>query len=84
MEYSVLPVKSQLEEAGRQELEGFFLAAEVTEGADVGDDEGGGEAVFGADLAEVDAAIFDGEAAAVAVVVDWTIWVCRVLSVKRT
>src|SRR5580693_3062509 len=53
-----------------RELEDFFLAAEVTEGADVGDDEGGGEAVFCADLAEVDAAVFEGEAAAVAVVAD--------------
>jgi hypothetical protein len=42
----------------REELEDFFLAAEITEGADVGDDEGGGETIFGADLAEVDAAIF--------------------------
>ena len=54
----------------RRELEDVFLAAEISEGADVGDDEGGGEAVFGADLAEVDAAIFEGEAAAVAVVAD--------------
>src|SRR5277367_813020 len=58
------------EKIGREELEDFVLAAEVTEGADVGDDEGGGEAVFGADLAEVDAAVFEGEAAAVAVVAD--------------
>ena len=48
----------------------MFLAAEVSEAADVGDDEGGGEAVFCADLAEVDAAVFEGEAAAVAVVAD--------------
>lgn len=54
----------------RRELEDVFLAAEISEGADVGDDEGGGEAVFGADLAEVDAAIFEGEAAAAAVVAD--------------
>src|SRR5580693_1602919 len=54
----------------REELEDFFLAAEITEGADVGDDEGGGETIFGADLAEVDAAVFEGEAAAVSVVAD--------------
>jgi hypothetical protein len=54
----------------RGELEDFFLAAEISEGAEVGDDEGGGETVFGADLAEVDAAVFEGEAAAVAVVAD--------------
>jgi hypothetical protein len=47
-----------------------FLTAEITEGADVGDDEGGGEAILGADLAEVDTAVFEGEAAAVAVVAD--------------
>ena len=52
------------------ELEDFVLAAEITEGAYVGDDEGGGEAVFCADLAEVDAAVFEGEAAAIAVVAD--------------
>lgn len=52
------------------ELEDFVLAAEITEGADIGDDEGGGEAVFGADLAEVDAAVFEGQAAATAVVAD--------------
>ena len=56
--------------ARRRELEDLFLAAEISEGADVGDDEGGGEAVFGADLAEVDAAVFEGEAAAVSVVAD--------------
>ena len=48
----------------------MFLAAEITEAADVGDDEGGGEAILGAHLAEVDTAVFEGEAAAVAVVAD--------------
>src|SRR5271163_499775 len=51
-------------------LEDFFLVAEIAEGADVGDDEGDAELVFCADLAEGDAAVFDGEAAAVAVVAD--------------
>src|SRR5690242_2694854 len=50
--------------------EDMFLAAEIPEGADVGDDEGGGEAVFGADRAEVDAAVFESEAAAATVVAD--------------
>src|SRR5580692_6320300 len=59
-----------IEQARRRELEDFFLAAEITEGADVGDDEGGGEAIFGADLAEVDAAVLESEAAAVSVVAD--------------
>jgi len=54
----------------RQALEDAFLAAEITEGADVGNDEGGGKAVLCADLAEVDAAIFEGEAAAAAIVAD--------------
>src|SRR5438046_1128900 len=49
-------------------LEDFFAAAEVAEGADVGDDEGDAELIFGSDLAEVDAAVFDGEAAAASVV----------------
>src|SRR5580692_11730228 len=53
-----------------KELEDFFLAAEISEGADVGDDEGRGEAIFGADLAEVDAAIFESEPAAASVVAD--------------
>ena len=59
-----------IQQARRPELEDVFLAAEISEGADVGDDEGGGEAIFGADLAEVDAAILEGEAAAVSVVAD--------------
>src|SRR5580658_3073755 len=59
-----------MEIAGYERLEDFFLAAEITEGADVGDDEGGGETIFGADLAEVDAAILEGKAAAVSVIAD--------------
>ena len=51
-------------------LEDAFLAAEITEGADVGDDEGGGKTVFCADLAKVDAAVLEGETAAAAVVAD--------------
>ena len=54
----------------RKALEDAFLAAEITEGADVGNDEGGGKAILRADLAEVDAAIFEGEAAAAPVVAD--------------
>src|SRR5579859_6006238 len=57
-------------ETSRKALEDAFLAAEITEGADVGNDEGGGKAVLRADLAEVDAAIFEGEAAAAPVVAD--------------
>ena len=38
---------SRLEEVRQETLEDFVLAAEVTEGADVGDDESGGEAVAG-------------------------------------
>src|SRR5438034_11716049 len=49
-------------------LEDFFAAAEIAEGADVGDDESDAELIFGSDLAEVDAAVFDGEAAAASVV----------------
>jgi hypothetical protein len=64
------PSQGKTDGERRGELEDFVLAAEVTEGADVGDDEGGGEAVFCADLAEVDAAVFESEAAAVAVVAD--------------
>ncbi len=44
--------------------------AEVSEGANVGDDEGDAELVIGADLAEFDAAVFEGEATAFAVVTD--------------
>src|SRR5579863_4214278 len=49
-------------------LKDFVLAAEISEGADVGDDESGGEPIFGADLAEVDAAVLEGEAATTAIV----------------
>ena len=59
-----------IQQARRPELKDVFLAAEISERADVGDDEGGGEAVFGADLTEVDAAVFESEAAAVSVVAD--------------
>jgi len=59
-----------IQQARRPELEDVFLAAEISEGANVGDDEGGGEAIFGAYLAEVDAAVFESEAAAVSVVAD--------------
>ena len=51
-------------------LEDLFLAAEVTEAADVGDDEGDAELVVGADLAEFEAAIFESEATAAAVVAE--------------
>src|ERR1700686_1050231 len=56
--------------AQSQKLKDFFLAAEVAEGADVGDGEGDAELIFGADLAEGDAAVFEGETAAVSVVGD--------------
>ncbi len=48
----------------------MFLAAEVTEGADVGDDEGNAELVFGANGAEGEAAILEGNAATPAVVAE--------------
>jgi|SRR5580704_732305 hypothetical protein len=51
-------------------LKDFFLPAEVSEVADVGDDEGDFELVVGANLAKFEAAILEGEAAAAAVVAD--------------
>src|SRR5580704_11670801 len=54
----------------REGLKDFVLAAEIAEGADVGNDEGGGETIFCADLAEVDAAVLEGKAAAISVVAD--------------
>src|SRR5215469_11736616 len=48
--------------------EDFFAAAEIAEVADVGDDEGDAELIFGADLAEVYPPVLEGEAAAAAVV----------------
>src|SRR5580704_600653 len=56
--------------AGDKGLKNALLAAEITEGADVGDDECGGKAVFRAHLAQVDAAVLKGQAAAVSVVAD--------------
>src|SRR6266849_7268597 len=54
----------------RRESKDFFLVPEVSEGTDVGDDEGDAELVIGSDLAEFDAAVFEGQAAAFAVVAD--------------
>jgi hypothetical protein len=53
-----------------RKLKNLFLAAEVAEGADVGDGEGDAELVFRAHLAEDDAAVFEREATAVSVVGD--------------
>src|SRR5437773_955336 len=51
-------------------LEDSFLMAEVPERANVGDDEGETKLILRAHLSEVDAAIFDSEAAAAAVVTE--------------
>src|SRR5579859_187357 len=51
-------------------LKDFFLVAEISEGADVGDDEGHAELIVGAHLAESDTAVFQSEAAALAVVAE--------------
>src|SRR5690348_10125086 len=51
-------------------LEDVFLAAKISEGADIGDDESRGKAILRADLAEIDAAVLESEAAAAAVVAD--------------
>jgi len=51
-------------------LKDFFLPAEVSEIPDVRNDEGDFELIVGADLAEFEAAIFQGQAAAAAVVTD--------------
>src|SRR5882724_7793446 len=48
----------------------FLLVAEISEGADVGDNERDTELVLRAHLAEVDAPVFDGEAAAATVVTE--------------
>lgn len=62
--------RKEIVEKSSEELEDFVLAAEISKGADVGNDEGGRETIFNADGAEVDAAVFEGEAAAAAVVTD--------------
>src|SRR5690348_4538342 len=49
-------------------LEDMFLAAKISEGADIGDDESRGKAILRPDLAEVDAAVLESEAAAAAIV----------------
>jgi len=46
------------------------MAAQISEVSDVGDDEGHAKLIFCADLSQRDAPVFDGEAAAVAVVAD--------------
>src|SRR6267154_1498640 len=51
-------------------LEVSFLMAEIPERANVGDDEGETKLILRAHLSEVDAAIFDSEAAAAAVVTE--------------
>src|SRR6266581_1279187 len=51
-----------------QYLKDPFLAAQVAEGSDIGDGERNTKLVFGAYLAQCDAAVFEGEAAAVSVV----------------
>src|SRR6266849_1884570 len=60
----------EAQRAQRRESKDFFLVPEVSEGTYVGDDEGDAELVVGADLAELDAAVFEGEAAAFTVVAD--------------
>src|SRR5262249_24518591 len=49
--------------------EDFFLAPEISEGADVSHDEGNAELIFCADVTEVDAAVLESQAAAAAVVI---------------
>src|SRR5690242_8098023 len=51
-------------------LENLFLMAEISEGADVGNDEGYAELIVGAHLAEGDTAIFERQAATFSVVAD--------------
>src|SRR5271154_3275842 len=51
-------------------LENLFLAAEITEITDIGDDKGYAELVFRVDAGDVQMAILDTEAAAAAVVSD--------------
>src|SRR5579872_143121 len=58
------------EDTEKRLLEDFFLTAQVTETADVGDDEGCGKAILGAYCAEDDPAILECQAAAVSVVAD--------------
>src|SRR4029077_9442578 len=58
------------EERKRRRLEDFFLVAKVPEGSDVGDDESDAELIVGTHLAESNAAVLDGDAAAFAVVAD--------------
>jgi len=48
----------------------FFLTAHISKRAKVGDDEGDAELVFRADRAEVDAPVFQSDAAAATVVID--------------
>src|SRR6266851_1734745 len=56
--------------ATRDGLEDFFLMKEIPESADVRDDERDAELILRAHLPEVDAPIFDSEAAAAAVVTE--------------
>src|SRR6202790_945682 len=53
-----------------EESEDFFLVAEISEGADISDDEGDAELIIGAHLAKLDTSIFESEAATFAVVAD--------------
>jgi len=53
-----------------EKLKNAFLASEVTESADVGEDESDAELIFGADGAEGEAAILEGDATAGAVVAE--------------
>ncbi len=48
----------------------FFLTAQISKCTKVGDDEGDAELVFRADRAEVDAPVFQSDAAAATVVID--------------
>ena len=52
-------------------LEDFFLVTQIPEGTDVGNDEGDAELIVSPDLAEFEAAIFERQAAAAAVVADF-------------
>jgi len=63
-------------------LKRSFPCAGDSEGTDVGDHERDAELILRADLAKVDAAVFEGETAAAAVVTGLDDLVCSVLLVK--
>src|ERR1700730_15085352 len=68
-----LTQRTQQRHTGRTEntkLKDFFLVAEISEGADIGDDEGDAKLVIGAHQAELNASIFKSDAATFAVIAD--------------